>query len=128
MTALVTEREGFSTTACHRVRRAPCQLLAERAIELNRQIAASPHLGAQYEIGHTYFFDAAYFGGRWLKAQGRLHGGPFWKPSGKHQPSLDDLWVLSVEPVPAQYLEGIAPEEARDELARLRATLFSGDR
>jgi 5-methylcytosine-specific restriction protein B len=43
--------------------------LAERAMLLNQQIALSPHLGPQYELGHTYFFDAAFFAGRWLRGR-----------------------------------------------------------
>jgi 5-methylcytosine-specific restriction protein B len=100
--------------------------LADRAVELNAQIEASPHLGPQYVIGHTYYFDAAYFGGRWLQGRKMLQGGPFWTRRGKPQPPLEDLWTLSLEPVLAQYLEGIASEESETELERLRSVLMDG--
>lgn len=97
--------------------------LADRAQELNRKIAASNHLGAQYALGHTYFFDAAYLAGRWLQGRKRLSGGPLWTGKGKPQPPLLDLWSLSLEPVLGQYLEGVDPATAREEMERLRDVL-----
>ena len=98
--------------------------LADRAEELNREIAASSHLGAQYALGHTYYFDAAYFVGTWLQGHKQLRGGVLWKKPGRPQPPLEDLWTLSLEPVLAQYLEGIDPTTAREEIERLRDVLF----
>ena len=37
---------------------------------------------------------------------------------------LEDLWTLSLEPVLDQYLEGIDPTAAREEIERLRGVLF----
>ncbi|MFN8162429.1 MAG: AAA family ATPase [Solirubrobacterales bacterium] len=98
--------------------------LADRAEELNREIAISNHLGAQYALGHTYYFDAAYLAGAWLKGRKQLRGGILWKSAGKPQQPLLDLWSLSIEPVLGQYLEGIDPVIAREEIEKLRNVLF----
>jgi 5-methylcytosine-specific restriction protein B len=98
--------------------------LADRAEQLNRQIAASNHLGPQYALGHTYYFDAAFFIGKFLEGIKRLQGGVLWTASGKPRQALNDLWSLSLEPVLRQYLEGIDPVSASEEIARLRATLL----
>jgi 5-methylcytosine-specific restriction protein B len=99
--------------------------LADRAQELNREIAGSNHLGAQYALGHTYFFDAAYLAGSWLQGKKRLSGGPLWTGKGKPQPPLLDLWSLSLEPVLGQYLEGVDPATAREEMEKLRDVLLA---
>ncbi len=101
-------------------------LLADRAEKLNQQIAASPHLGQQYEIGHTYFFDAAFFAGRWLRGRKQLSGGVLWTAKDKPRPSIEDLWTFSLEPLLGQYLGGLDAETAKTELERLRNVLFTG--
>jgi len=101
--------------------------LADRAGVLNREIAASNHLGEQYELGHTYYFDVAYLIGTWLQGRKQLRGGVLWKKPGRPQPPLEDLWTLSLEPVLAQYLEGIDPTTAREEIERLRDVLFDAE-
>lgn len=101
-------------------------LLAERATLLNRQIALSPHLGPQYELGHTYFFDAAFFAGRWLRGRKQLTGGVLWTNRGKPRTSIEDLWTFSLEPLLAQYLGGLDADTATAELQRLKAVLMSG--
>lgn len=103
---------------------ADVERIAARAELLNAAIERSPHLGTQYALGHTYYFDIAFFAGGWLNNVGRLYGGPLWKKSGEPQPPLKELWALSLEPVLAQYLEGIDPQVAADELQALKATLF----
>ena len=100
--------------------------LAERATLLNQQIALSPHLGPQYELGHTYFFDAAFFAGRWLRGRKQLSGGVLWMANGRPRPSIEDLWVFSLEPLLAQYLGGLDADTATSELSRLRAVLIAG--
>jgi 5-methylcytosine-specific restriction protein B len=100
--------------------------LAERAALLNQQIARSPHLGPQYELGHTYFFDAAFFAGRWLRGRKQLSGGVLWTASGKPRTSIEDLWVFSLEPLLAQYLGGLEADTATGELKRLREVLMTG--
>lgn len=102
------------------------RLLADRATLLNQQIALSPHLGPQYELGHTYYFDAAFFAGRWLRGRKQLSGGVLWTSRGKPRASLEDLWTFSLEPLLAQYLGGLDADTATAELQRLRAVLMSG--
>lgn len=101
-------------------------LLSERALVLNQQIAASLHLGPQYELGHTYFFDAAFFAGRWLRGRKQLSGGVLWMANGRPRASLEDLWSLSLEPLLAQYMAGLDAETAAAELGRLRQVLMTG--
>lgn len=105
---------------------ADIEQLADRAEELNRQIELSTHLGAQYALGHTYYFDAAYFAGRWLRGRKQLSGGVLWDRRGRPRPPLEDLWTLSLEPVLTQYLEGLDADTARDELGKLRNALMLG--
>ncbi len=100
--------------------------LAERATLLNRQIALSPHLGPQYELGHTYFFDASFFAGRWLRGRKYLSGGVLWTATGRPRTSIEDLWVFSLEPLLAQYLSGLPADTATSELSRLRDVLITG--
>jgi 5-methylcytosine-specific restriction protein B len=98
--------------------------LAERAEAMNREIATSNHLGEQYALGHTYYFDAAFLVGTWLQGRKQLRGGVLWRKPGKPQRPLEDLWTLSLKPVLDQYLEGIDPTAAREEIERLRDVLF----
>jgi 5-methylcytosine-specific restriction enzyme B len=98
--------------------------LAERAEALNREISASNHLGEQYALGHTYYFDAAFLIGTWLQGRKQLRGGVLWRKPGKPQRPLEDLWTLSLKPVLDQYLEGIDPTAASEEIERLRGVLF----
>lgn len=98
--------------------------LAERAEALNREISSSNHLGEQYALGHTYYFDAAFLIGTWLQGRKQLRGGVLWRKPGKPQRPLEDLWTLSLKPVLDQYLEGIDPTAAREEIERLRDVLF----
>lgn len=98
--------------------------LADSAEALNREISASSHLGAQYALGHTYYFDTAYLVGSWLKGRKQLRGGVLWTKKGQPQQPLLDLWSLSIEPVLGQYLEGIDPATAREEIERLRDVFF----
>lgn len=100
--------------------------LAERATLLNEQIARSPHLGPQYELGHTYFFDAAFFAGTWLQGRKYLSGGVLWMKNGRPRTPLEDLWSFSLEPLLAQYLGGLDAETAWAELGRLRTVLLDG--
>lgn len=101
-------------------------VLAERASLLNRAIAESPHLGKQYELGHTYYFDTAFFVGNWLRGRKSLTGGVLWAGNGKPRSGLLDLWRYSLEPLLTQYLGGLDADIAASERDRLRAVLFSG--
>ncbi|WP_084985906.1 AAA family ATPase [Prescottella equi] len=93
---------------------------AEQVQALNDAIAESEELGRQFQIGHTYFADIAFFIGAWV--QGRSNRPPngtyLWTSKGKPQPPLLDLWRRSLEPLIEQYLAG---SDVRDsELKRFR--------
>jgi hypothetical protein len=46
--------------------------------------------------------------------------------NGRPRPSIEDLWVFSLEPLLAQYLGGLDADTATSELSRLRAVLIAG--
>ena len=98
------------------------QLLASHATELNNAIEASNLLGAQYKVGHTYFFDAAGLIARWpdLKKPRGRRGYYLWNPSGDALPPLLDLWSHSLEPLLAEYLAGVPPAQKDRTLEELR--------
>lgn len=100
--------------------------LSERATLLNQAIAESPHLGSQYELGHTYYFEAAFFVGNWLRGRKSLTGGVLWSSKGKPRPGLLDLWKYSLEPLLMQYLGGLDADVAAAERDRLKSVLFTG--
>ena len=100
--------------------------LAERAELLNDAITTSPHLGPQYVLGHTYYFDAAFFAGNWLRGRKSFTSRVFWTKTGRAQPPLIDLWKLSLEPLLTQYLAGLEADFASAERQRLRDVLLHG--
>jgi 5-methylcytosine-specific restriction enzyme B len=96
--------------------------LADRAVELNAAIEASEELGRQYQVGHTYFADIAFFLGVWLRGRsGRPPNATYlWTARGRPQPPLNDLWERSLRPLLAQHLAG---SDVRDEeMRRLEQT------
>jgi 5-methylcytosine-specific restriction protein B len=96
---------------------------ADRAAALNDEIGTSPELGPQYEVGHTYFSDIAFFIGVWaLSRRTRPPNGTYlWTAAGRPQPPLNDLWARSLQPLLEQYL---ATSDIRvDEMARLQSVL-----
>jgi 5-methylcytosine-specific restriction protein B len=96
-------------------------VLAQRAGELNREIAKSNLLGEQYEVGHTYFFDIAGFIARWPKLRPKGHRPKtFLWAHGQPQPPLRDLWEHSLEPLLDEYLAGVDTDARKSELGKLR--------
>jgi 5-methylcytosine-specific restriction protein B len=95
---------------------------ADRAVALNDGIEGSPELGRQYQIGHAYFADIAFFIGTWVRARKSRppRGTYLWTAAGRAQPPLNDLWARSLRPLLEQYLA--ASDIREDELARLEAT------
>jgi 5-methylcytosine-specific restriction protein B len=83
--------------------------LADRAAALNHAIGESPLLGADYEIGHTYFFDAVGFVADQprLRSSATAPGNYLWGADGKPTPALIDMWSHSLEPLLADYLSGL---------------------
>jgi 5-methylcytosine-specific restriction enzyme B len=96
-------------------------VLADRAVDLNREIADSNLLGPQYEIGHTYFFDIAGFIAGWprVRPKGQRPRTYLWN-QGRPRPPLRDLWRHSLEPLIAEYLAGIDTDQRKAQLGRLR--------
>ena len=101
--------------------------LADRAQHLNSLIAGSPLLGAQYEVGHTYFLDVVGLVARSPRVQaGRsVRGRYLWSATGKAQPPLNDLWSHSLEPLLAEYLAGVAPDAREEQLRTLREAFLA---
>lgn len=101
------------------------EMLADRAQALNDAIAESPELGRQFQIGHTYFGDVAFFIGQWVKGRRAkpANGTYLWTAGRKAQPPLTDLWNRSLEPLIEQYLAG--SDVRAEELERLRS-IFLG--
>jgi 5-methylcytosine-specific restriction protein B len=104
------------------------QTLVERAGQLNEQIAASPLLGRDYEIGHTYFFKVVGL----LERADYLHrknrpNRVLWSKRGEPLSPVRDLWRLSLEPLIDQYLQGVDAESRAAELARLGQVFLLGE-
>lgn len=99
------------------------ELLAQRATALNEQITASDHLGEQYRVGHTYFFDVAGFVARdpRLFKTGSHRGHYLWSSSGTPWPALLDLWDYSLAPLLEEYLAGVSRLARVKELETFRA-------
>ena len=103
------------------------QTFTARASELNKQIAASPLLGRDFEIGHTYFFKIVGL----LERADYLHrkyrvSRVLWTGRGEPRPPVRDLWRLSLEPLIDQYLQGVDAETRAVELARLGRVFLRG--
>ena len=83
--------------------------LADNAEALNRAIAESPLLGADYEIGHTYFFDVVGFVADQprLRSSATAAGHYLWGTDGQPTAALTDLWSHSLEPLLSDYLSGL---------------------
>lgn len=104
------------------------QIFIARASELNQQIAASPLLGRDFEIGHAYFFRITGL----LERAEHLHRKNrtsrfLWSKRGAPLSPVRDLWRLSLEPLIDQYLQGVDVESRDTELSRL-AEVFLGSK
>ena len=84
------------------------QTFVARAAELNQQIADSPLLGGDFEIGHTYFFKITGLLERAERLQRKNRASRvLWNKRGDPLSPVLDLWSLSLEPLIEQYLQGI---------------------
>lgn len=94
------------------------QILVNAATQLNKRIHESPLLGAQYEIGHTYFMDTVEFLFHVLKekpkSQSFLWERKDGNPQGKEPIKL--VWEFSIRPLLEQYLAGFDVEKRKEEL------------
>jgi 5-methylcytosine-specific restriction enzyme B len=104
------------------------QTFIERATSLNEQIAASPLLGRDYEIGHTYFFKVIGLLERADYLHRKYRASRFlWSRRGEPLTPVRDLWRLSLEPLIDQYLQGVDAESRTAELARLGRVFLRGE-
>jgi 5-methylcytosine-specific restriction protein B len=103
------------------------RVFVERAALLNDQIAASALLGRDYEIGHTYFFDIVGLlaGSEHLHRKSRASKF-LWNRKRQALTPVRHLWLMSLEPLIDQYLQGVDAEARRSELARLGDVFLSG--
>jgi 5-methylcytosine-specific restriction protein B len=97
---------------------------ADQAQQLNAAIEESGELGRQYQVGHTYFADIAFFIGPWVRARSNRPGNGtyLWKAAGRPQPPLVDLWERSLRPLLGQYLAG--SDTRTEEMQHLKAVYF----
>lgn len=104
------------------------ELLADRADALNRRIAASPLLGEQYKVGHTYFFDITGFISGWPKVQlkGYRPTRYLWSADHKPLPPAVDFWRYSLRPLLDEYLAGIEADARDSEVRQLRDAFLYG--
>ncbi|MGD0089458.1 MAG: AAA family ATPase [Planctomycetota bacterium] len=92
------------------------EILADRAIQVNRLIETHPFLGRQYQIGHTYFCDVVSFAGKVLAEEPKRQRLLFTKAGDAHTP-VERLWRYSLKPLIEQYLSGVDTSE-RDKVLR----------
>lgn len=99
---------------------------ADRAQTLNEAIENSAELGRQYQIGHAYFADIAFFLGPWVQSRkSRPQKGTYlWTGAGKSQPPLEDLWHRSLLPLLEQYLAG--SDVRTDEIRGFERSFLAG--
>jgi 5-methylcytosine-specific restriction protein B len=98
-----------------------------RASKLNKQIAASPLLGRDFEIGHTYFFKITGLLERADYLHRKRRASRFlWSRRGDPLPPVRDLWRMSLEPLIDQYLQGVDAESRDAEVARLGRVFLRG--
>jgi 5-methylcytosine-specific restriction enzyme B len=103
------------------------QTFIGRASVLNMQIAASPLLGRDFEIGHTYFFKVVGLLERADYLRRKYRASRFlWSRRGDPLPPVTDLWRMSLEPLIDQYLQGVDVESRDAELKRLGRVFLRG--
>jgi 5-methylcytosine-specific restriction protein B len=93
--------------------------LAANVEALNDGIHKSKWLGAQYEIGHTYFIDVAVFLHSFLGPAGGRKQTFLWNKKGDAMEPVQRVWSLSIQPLLEQYLSGLNADDRNAELARL---------
>lgn len=100
--------------------------LARRAAALNRMITDSPLLGADYELGHTYFFDVASFiaNDSRLLLSSASRGEYLWDSTGTPLKPLLDLWRHSLQPLLNEYLSGLDAGARSRQLHELETTFL----
>jgi 5-methylcytosine-specific restriction protein B len=82
-------------------------------------------LGEQYEIGHTYLFDVIEF---LLQAMGPYPTRKstfLWTRKGKAKWPVEQLWLLSVQPLLEQYVAGLDSTQQKNEIQQLKAIFLN---
>jgi 5-methylcytosine-specific restriction enzyme B len=104
------------------------ELFERRASLLNEQIADSPLLGRDYEIGHTYFFDVIGLLSRAEHLHRKTRASLFlWTRKGEALSPVRDLWRMSLEPLLDQYLQGVDVASRQFEVKRLAGVFLNGE-
>ena len=98
--------------------------LAAAAVALNKEIHASPLLGAQYEIGHTYLLDVVVFLRNFLGTRPTRKQNYLWNKKGDATEPVVQVWNLSLRPLLEQYLAGLDATARNAELDRLSKVLL----
>lgn len=98
--------------------------LAAAAAALNEAICKSALLGSQYEIGHTYFFDAVHFLRLELRGAQRVRKHLLWRHNEPTKP-LTDLWNLALRPLLREYLSGLDANTRQAEIAKLETVFLT---
>ena len=92
---------------------------------MNLKIHQSEMLGEQYEIGHTYLFDVIEF---LLQAMGPYPTRKstfLWTRKGKAKWPVEQLWLLSVQPLLEQYVAGLDSTQQKNEIQQLKAIFLN---
>jgi len=93
--------------------------LASSASALNKEVHESSLLGAQYEIGHTYFLDVVVFLQNFLGPRPARKQTYLWNRRGEALEPVVQVWNLSLRPLLEQYLAGLDAATRNTELEKL---------
>jgi len=102
------------------------EVLADRAELINREIEKQPSLGAQYQIGHTYFCDVVYFVEKDLAARPHRQYVLYSAKAHGRDSTVGALWKYSLGPLLEQYLSGVDSDERRQFLSKTEQILMFG--
>jgi len=102
------------------------EVLADRAEIINREIERHPSLGAQYQVGHTYFCDVVYFIEKDLAARPGRHFVLYSQKGNGRDKTVGALWKYSLRPLLEQYLSGVDSAERHTFLSTAEQTLLRG--
>jgi 5-methylcytosine-specific restriction protein B len=102
------------------------EILGDRAQRLNEIINGNSYLGAQYEVGHTYFCDVVAFAHRYLLFSEKRRNRVLFNGKGVALNPVQTLWSYSLAPLLSQYLSGIDSAERDALLKRAESVLVTG--
>jgi len=102
------------------------EVLADRAESINGEIEKQPSLGAQYQIGHTYFCDIVHFIEKDLAARPQRQFVLYSAKGHGRDTTVGALWKYSLRPLLEQYLSGVDSDERRQFLSKTEQILLLG--